>query len=95
MRNQEGYLHSMAVTGISGDSVSLWDPRSGQRTTMSSDEFNALAARAMVERSAPKQEGLIEEIKEALSSPIQTLTELVDGLTEEGGGRLGGRGQQG
>ncbi|HEY9900725.1 MAG TPA: hypothetical protein V6D00_16215 [Pantanalinema sp.] len=106
MRNQEGYLHAMAVTGISGDRVSLWDPRSGHRTTMSSDEFNALAARAMIERSAPKQgnilEGITEGIKEAFTAPVQALSnvvqgvsELVEGLTEEGGGRLGGRGQQG
>ncbi|MBO9541254.1 hypothetical protein J7643_11755 [bacterium] len=94
MRNQEGYLHSMSVTGISGDSVSLWDPRSGERTTMSSEEFNSLAARAMIERSAPKS-GLVDGIVEAISSPIKTITEVVDSLTEEGGGRLGGRGQDG
>lgn len=95
MRNQEGYLHSMAVTGISGDSVSLWDPRTGQHTTMSSDAFNSLAARAMLERTEEKKEGILEGIKEVLSAPLDTLSAVVDGLTEEGGGRLIGGGVRG
>lgn len=102
MRNQEGYLHSMAVTGISGDSVSLMDPRTGQKTTMSSDEFNSLAARAILERPAEEKKaegGIIEDIKEGikevLSAPLDTIAKVVEGLTEEGGGRLGGGGVRG
>ena len=97
----ESGLHAVAITSVSEEGVTIWDPATSKTDVLPKDLFNQLLVRATFDRDAMLKPTGKPEVKEAQNFVRQS--EASGGSAalgaqaqlEEGGGRLGGGGRQG
>ncbi len=92
-------LHSVAVTGVSEQGVTIWDPATRRSEVLSKEQFNDLLVRATFDREeilAPSRDRTLRSVQHQIrNADGESAVQGMIAEQEEGGGRLGGRGQKG
>lgn len=86
MRTEDGQLHAAAITGVSDQGVTLWDPGTAKLTTLSREEFNRDAVRVTLKEETAEASGIK---RDKFGGNLSHM------LEKERGGRVGARGQRG